>query len=27
VAVSPLVGITLIVLLVAVPFGFARLDR
>jgi hypothetical protein len=27
VAVAPLVGITLFVLLVAAPFGFARLDR
>lgn len=27
VAVMPLIGITLIVLLVAAPFGFARLDR
>ena len=27
VTVSPLVGITLILLLVAAPFGFARLDR
>ena len=27
VAVTPLVGITLFVLLVAAPFGFARLDR